>query len=355
MTTKKIAPREVRYGGAMMGEEEIRAVTQVMKLEHGMQVGANVMEFENKVSKLLGKKYGAMVNSGSSALMLAVRLLDLPKGSEIITPVLTFSTDVASIVHAGHVPVFVDVEVDTYQIDAEAVERMIGPKTKAMLVPNLVGGMPDWDRLREIADKHELLLIEDSADTLGGTFRGRPAGERADISITSFSLFHIMTCLGNGGMVCVDDEKLWDRALTLRCWGRSSEKFLYGRVRRTATAVFWKTLAICPMTACFCSRHRLRIHPQRGRRRFRAGAVEEAGSFRRTAQRQIRAPHGVAQKPRGYFSAATRAGACRHHLDLLSLAAAPDAGLDRRALQIHLEDSAFHARDLLPATSLASR
>jgi CDP-6-deoxy-D-xylo-4-hexulose-3-dehydrase len=222
----KREPRNVVYGGAVVGEEEIQAVVEVMR--RSLMVGKKVAEFEDRCSTLLGKKYGVMVNSGSSALMVAMRLLDLPPGSEIITSVLTFSTDIASIVHAGCVPALVDVELDSYQIDIEAIERMIGPRTRAMLVPNLIGNMPDWDRLRALADRHGLLLVEDSCDTLGGTFRGEPAGTRADLSVTSFSLFHIITCLGNGGMVCTNDEQLWDRALMLRGWGRSSEPYMYG-------------------------------------------------------------------------------------------------------------------------------
>lgn len=218
--------REVRYGGAMLDDREINAVVDVMKT--GMAPGAKVMEFEARVAKLMGHRHGVMVNSGSSALLMAMRLIDLPKGSEIITPTLTFSTDVASIVCAGYVPVLVDCEADTYQVDIDRIEPMIGPKTKALLIPSLVGGMPDWDRLRDIADRHGLLLIEDSCDTLGGSFRGKPPGTRADVSVTSFSIFHIITCLGNGGMVCFDDDAMLDRALALRCWGRSSEKYLYG-------------------------------------------------------------------------------------------------------------------------------
>jgi CDP-6-deoxy-D-xylo-4-hexulose-3-dehydrase len=219
----------IEYGGAVIGEEEIRAVEAVLR--KGIQPGEKVAEFEERCAKLLGKRRGVMVNSGSSALMIAMRLLDLPPGSEVITSVLTFSTDVASIVHAGLVPVFVDCELDSYQIDVDAIERMIGPRTKALLVPDLVGGMPDWDRLRALADRHGLTLVEDSCDTLGGTFRGRPPGERAQISLTSFSPHHIITAAGTGGMVCVDDDRLWDRALTLRGWGRSSEPFMYGTRR----------------------------------------------------------------------------------------------------------------------------
>src|SRR6201994_5013863 len=98
--------RRIRYGGAMLDEREIEAVTKVMRT--GMIIGEQVQTFEKRVAALLGHRHGIMVNSGSSALMVAMRLLGLPKGSEIITSVVTFSTDVASIVHAGHIPVFVD-------------------------------------------------------------------------------------------------------------------------------------------------------------------------------------------------------------------------------------------------------
>jgi CDP-6-deoxy-D-xylo-4-hexulose-3-dehydrase len=226
-----LAKREIRYGGAMLDRKEIDAVVNVMETPHGMVVGPRVGEFEKRCAGVLGHKYGVMVNSGSSALMLAMRMLGVmgvPKGSEVITPVLTFSTDVASIVHAGLVPALVDVVLDKYQIDLNKLERMIGPKTRAILVPNLVGGVPDWDRLRQIADKHKLILVEDSCDTLGAELRGKATGTRADITVTSFSIFHIITCLGNGGLVAVDDEKLWDWGLMARCWGRSSEKYLHG-------------------------------------------------------------------------------------------------------------------------------
>jgi len=231
-----VSKREIRYGGAMLDQKEIDAVVNVMKTS--MVVGQQTQSFEERCAKLLGHKYGIMVNSGSSALMVAMRLLNLPKGSEVITPTLTFGTDISSIVLAGYVPVFVDVELDTYQIDIDKIEAMITPKTKAMLIPNLVGGMPDWDRLRQIADKHNLKLVEDSCDTLGGTYRGRPAGERADISVTSFSIFHIITCLGNGGLVAIDDEELWDRAVMLRSWGRSSEKYMHGTKKNQSDGRF---------------------------------------------------------------------------------------------------------------------
>jgi CDP-6-deoxy-D-xylo-4-hexulose-3-dehydrase len=131
-------------------------------------------------------------------------------------------------IRAGLVPAFVDVTPDTFQIDVDAIEEMIGPRTKAILAPNLIGNAPDWDRIRQIADRHGLKVVEDSCDALGLTLRGSPTGTRADISLTSFALSHIITAAGTGGMVCFDDDRMADRALLLRRWGRRSEVQLFG-------------------------------------------------------------------------------------------------------------------------------
>ena len=212
----------------MFGQEEIDQVNAVMSDPMGLIPGVRVSEFESRVAAFMGKKHGVMVNSGSSALLIAMRLLNLPAESEIITPALTFSTDIASIYQAGYKPVFVDVGLSDYQILVDRVKDVITEDTKAILVPDLIGGICDWDILRETADDHELLLVHDSCDTLGGSLRGRKTASRADISVTSFSIYHIITALGNGGMVFFDDDRLLDTALSLRAWGRSSEKFMFG-------------------------------------------------------------------------------------------------------------------------------
>jgi len=214
----------VPYGKAVWGQEEINAVMQV--LNTSTQMGNHVYEMEEKVAKLFSKKSGIMVNSGSSANYLVIEILDLPKDSEIITPVLTFSTTVAPIVKNDLVPVFIDVEEGTYNIDAAKVEAMITPNTRAMMIPNLLGNLPDWKKLRELADKYNLILIEDSADTLGATINGKSAGIYTDMSTTSFYGSHVITCGGNGGMLCVNSEKLANRAKLLRSWGRSSSLFV---------------------------------------------------------------------------------------------------------------------------------
>lgn len=213
----------VFYAQAVYGEEEIDAVADVLRNQSlALMSGPSVKRFERRVAALFAKRHGLMVNSGSSANMLAVAALDLPKGSEVVTPALTFSTTVAPLVQQGLIPAFVDVEPDTFNIDADAIESMIGPKTKAMMVPNLIGNLPDWPALRAIADKHGLKVIEDSADTLGSLVGGEPSGRFSDISTTSFYASHVVTAGGFGGMVSTSDDALARRATLLRGWGRSS-------------------------------------------------------------------------------------------------------------------------------------
>lgn len=214
----------VPYGKAVYGEAEIEAVMKVLRTS--TQMGKHTREMEDRVAKLYAKNYGIMVNSGSSALYLAADLMDFEEGSEIITPALTFSTTVAPQVKKGWVPAFVDVEEGTYNIDANKVEEMITPKTKAMIIPNLMGNLPDWKVLREIADKHNLFVLEDSADTLGAEIGGSSSGRFTDMSTTSFYGSHIINCAGNGGMLCVNNEAFYDRGRLLRSWGRSSSLFV---------------------------------------------------------------------------------------------------------------------------------
>ena len=221
--------RRIEYAGSVHDEREVEAVLEVLRGgPTALRIGKNVRRMEQRVAELFAKRTGVMVNSGSSALYLAIEVLDLEPGDEIVTAAVTFSTDIAPMVRKGIVPAFVDVTPDTYQIDVDAIEEMITPRTKAILTPNLIGNAPDWDVIREIADRHGLIVVEDSCDALGLTLRGTPTGARADISLTSFALSHIITAAGTGGMVCFDDEELADKALLYRRWGRRSELQIFG-------------------------------------------------------------------------------------------------------------------------------
>ncbi len=213
----------VPYGLSVHGKEEIRAVTNVLK--SSTQMGKNVSTFEKKISKLFQKKYGLMVNSGSSALLLAMETLDFPEGSEIITPALTFSTTVGYIVRNKWTPVFVDVEEGTYCINEKKIKNLITKKTKAVVAPHLMGNIVNWKKISPFLKKKGIMIVEDSADTLGATYKNQSTGRYADISITSFYGSHIINCAGNGGMVCFNDKAQYTRAKLLRSWGRSSSLF----------------------------------------------------------------------------------------------------------------------------------
>jgi dTDP-4-amino-4,6-dideoxygalactose transaminase len=231
--------RRIEYAGSVHDEREIEAVVQVLRGgPTALRIGKNVRAMEQRVAELFGKRRGVMCNSGSSALYLAIEVLNLEPGDEIITSPCTFSTDIAPMIRKGVVPAYVDVTYDTFQIDARRIEEMVGPRTKAILAPNLIGNAPDWDEIREIADRHQLRVVEDSCDALGLTLRGTPTGTRADVSLTSFALSHIITAAGTGGMVCFDDDTLADAALLLRRWGRRSEVQLFGSKKGTDTRFF---------------------------------------------------------------------------------------------------------------------
>lgn len=225
MSKKKKSPIRVLYASAVYGKEEVAAVNEVLSNPYKIGPGERVKKFERTISQIFGKSHGIMVNSGSSANLLAVEALDLPAGSEVITPILTFSTTLAPLVQKRLTPVFVDVVPGTYVIDARKVEKAITRKTRALMIPSLLGNIPDLQKLQAIAKKHKLFFIEDSCDTLGATFAGKPTGLYSDITTTSFYASHIITAAGSGGMVCTKDTALAHTILIKSCWGRDSTLF----------------------------------------------------------------------------------------------------------------------------------
>lgn len=220
----KQAHLRVPYGLSVHDHRETRAVARVIS-EHRTALGKETNLFERNIAKIFEKKYGVMVNSGSSANLLAFEILNLPKGSEVITPALTFNTTVAPIIQKGLVPVFVDVAPHTYLVNVDHVERAITEHTRALMIPLLIGNVPDMARLRAIANRHHLWFIEDSCDTLGARYREKPTGVYSDISTTSFFGSHVINALGGGGMICVNNPVWRDQLRVLRGWGRTSSLF----------------------------------------------------------------------------------------------------------------------------------
>ena len=217
---------KIYYGKAVYGKEEVKASLDVLKKKSLSLIdGPSVKKLEQLISKTFGKKFGLMVNSGSSANLLALASLDLKKGSEVITPTLTFSTTVAPIYQLGLIPHFIDVDKNNFVAKIDQIEKAITKKTKAIIIPNLLGNVPDWKKIFKIAKKKNLRIIEDSADTIGYKLGKSKFGKCSDITTNSMYASHIITGAGFGGMVCFNDKKLYDRAKLLRGWGRSSAIF----------------------------------------------------------------------------------------------------------------------------------
>ena len=198
------------------GEEEIEAVNKALKEGWLAGFGPYTTEFEAKIAKEFGKKYGVFVNSGSSACLLALASLDLEQGSEIITPALTFSTTLAPIIQLGYTPKFIDSELTSYVPSVEAICDSITSKTRAIMIPNLIGNKIDFSTLRNELMRRsieDVKIIEDSADTITFT-------EDSDVSTTSFYASHVITAGGMGGMVMFNKKEHMKRALMYRDWGR---------------------------------------------------------------------------------------------------------------------------------------
>ena len=213
----------ISYAKTVYGQEEIDAVVKC--LNESTQMGNYARKFEAEIAELFDKKECLYVNSGSSALFIGIEAFDFPNESEVITPTLTFGTSVGCLIKNNLVPVFVDVEPLTYCIDVNEIEKAINNNTVAILAPNLMGNLCDWPEIRKIADKYNLVVIEDSADTLGATINGKSSGAYSDMSITSFYGSHIINCAGNGGALLLNDKKIIEKAKLLRSWGRSSSLF----------------------------------------------------------------------------------------------------------------------------------
>ena len=218
--------RKVYYGRAVYDKHEVNAVIKVLKKESLTLIdGKYVKKLEKVIADIFGKKYGLMVNSGSSANLLALSSLKLKKSGEVITPTLTFSTTVAPIYQLGLIPHFVGVLENKFIVNPEQIKKAINKNTVAIMIPNLLGNIPNWHKINKIAKKHKLQIIEDSADTIGYTINKKNTGKLSNIVTNSFYASHIICGAGFGGIICFNNYQQYQYAKLLRGWGRSSATF----------------------------------------------------------------------------------------------------------------------------------
>lgn len=214
----------VRYSGPYFdGEEYVMAVKSLLK--EWLVLGNDAILFEKKFPKHFGKRHGILTNSGSSAnllMMLALgsrRLFNLPKGTKVITPIAGFPTTLNPILQVGFEPVFVDIEVDTLNLDLKQVEEAAKAGAKVILFAHVFGNPPNMDRLMEIVEKYDLILLEDCCDALGSTYDEKPLGSFGEFASCSFYPAHHIT-MGEGGFVA-SKTCLQERVLrSFREWGR---------------------------------------------------------------------------------------------------------------------------------------
>ncbi len=183
--------------------------------------GAELEAFEAEAASFAGVRHAIGVASGTDALWLAIKALNPRPGDEIITSPFTFFATAGAIVNAGAIPVFADIDPDTFNIDPASAARLVSPRTIALLPVHLYGQCADMDPLREIARRHGLAVIEDCAQALGATYRGQRAGSLGDMAACSFYPTKNLGAAGEGGMVFTNDDGLASMVRKLRCHGGS--------------------------------------------------------------------------------------------------------------------------------------
>ena len=217
---------EINYGGRVYDEKEIVSLVDA-SLDFWLTAGRFAKQFEKELAKFLGLKYCLLTNSGSSANLLAISALislklgerRLKPGDEVITTACGFPTTVNPIIQNNLIPVFLDVDVGSYNIQVDKIEDALSEKTKAIFLAHTLGNPFDLNKVLEICEKYNLWLIEDNCDALGSKYKGRYTGTFGHISTCSFYPAHHIT-MGEGGAVLTDDPSLRKIILSFRDWGR---------------------------------------------------------------------------------------------------------------------------------------
>jgi len=210
-------------------QSELRAAVDEVFESCRFILGPNVVELEKEVAALSGVKHAVAVNSGTDALLLSLAALDIQPGDEISTTPFTFVATAETICQLGAVPVFADIDLDTFNIDPKSVEKAITPRTKALLPVHLFGQISDMTALNAIASKHNLPVIGDGAQAIGAAQNGKRLGQFADATTLSFYPTKNLGACGDGGMVVTDSDEVFENLKLLRFHG-SGGGYIYKRI-----------------------------------------------------------------------------------------------------------------------------
>jgi perosamine synthetase len=210
-----------------VADDDVAAVLQALRDgEISGSFGRRIPDFESAFAAYCGVRHGIAVSSGTTALHLAIAAAELPPGSEVLVSATTNIATALAVYHNGHIPIPVDSERDTWNLDLRQIEGMISPKTRAIIPVHLYGHPVDMDDLCRIAERHGLLVVEDCAESHGATVRGRKTGSFGDMSCFSFYANKVITT-GEGGMVLTDDERLAERLRLLRNLAFTTPRFYH--------------------------------------------------------------------------------------------------------------------------------
>lgn len=214
----------IPYGRQSINEQDIEAVVNVLKSDY-LTTGPKIAEFERKVADYTGAKYAVAIANGTAALHAACYAAGIGEGDEVITTPITFAASSNCVLYCGGTPVFADINPETYNISSVDIERKITSKTKAIIAVHFTGQPCEMDQIHEIADKHNLIVIEDGAHALGAVYEGKRVGTLSDMTTFSFHpVKHITT--GEGGMILTDNPKLYERLKLFRTHGITREENL---------------------------------------------------------------------------------------------------------------------------------
>lgn len=221
---KPIRETYLSYGRQMIDDSDVEAVVEAMKGDY-LTTGPYVKAFEDRIADYVGAKYAVAVSNGTAALHMACFAANIKEGDEVIVSPMTFAATANAVLYCGGKPVFVDIDPMTYNIDVNHIEEKISEKTKAIIPVDFTGQSVDMDRIKEIASKYGLIIIEDAAHALGSEYKGNKIGSQADLVEFSFHPVKPITT-GEGGIVTTNDEALYKKMLAFRSHGIIRDKNL---------------------------------------------------------------------------------------------------------------------------------